>query len=857
MAVNKDFQTKRHSFWGGRRKGSKQNAPLFKEPKPFWRRWLLRFFFVFILVAALAGGTGYVVFTTVTSSYKKWAAEFNLEDINNLDHPGIIYDRNGEEIGRIFDENRSYVTLDQISPSMIDALVAQEDKSFWTHPGYDVVGIARAVKATATAQGEVSQGASTITQQLARGAYDLERRTKARGGSKYERKIVEIFLAMRIEEKYDKKQIIEFYLNRIYFGRGFYGIRAASLGYYGKEPVDLTVRESASLAALIKNPENYNPIRRPELNLKWRNDVIDRMQRSNYLTADEASRIKEMPLGLNPKPLERNTSYLYEMVKAQTLELFRSDRAEEIVKSAGIRVYTTIDKQMQEAAENTLQDQLKEIESQKDYKHVTLKDRLDPRVLQHKYLDAAVYAIDNKTGGIMVYVGGRDFTLSNYDVIASGQRPPGTALLPFLYACAFDNGLSPCNRYIDDAMDNRLVGIGGSEGILGEWGMELNKGSYLDSVTLRQALSWSKIAASARLGMQLGAKRFISELKLMGLTPPPRNPDSTEVNPTYYPRVYLGTEPQSLRELVLAYTSFPNLGSRPITAYVITKVTDSAGNILWENPLDKQHKQVKTTEPCTAFRVHSILREGLEKGAAMRVSPYLPSNFNGAIKTGTNYTFADNTLMGYGSSFTCGVWMGFLNDSSAIYPTAFSSDTCGPILGAVFHAAADRYDDKKLLPPDDTEEVEICCSSGQQATDFCFEPVLIDGKPSYERRTYLEYFRKGDVNLERCGIHGDGVPSLGDFVGSSVGAARVLAIEPILPKSPILVGDDPYGCELSLSPRHKDGAGLSESDSKLAQPLDNLKSDADAKADLLRSSEAQLDSPKPKLIQLPPIPLNL
>ncbi len=853
----KDFHTKRKAAGNRRRKGGDANAPLFKESKPFWKRWLIRLFVVFLLLSALGALSGYFVFTTVTSSYKKWAGEFNLEDINNLDHPGIIYDRNGEEIGRIFDENRSYVTLDQISSSMVDALVAQEDKTFWTHPGYDIVGIVRAMKSTASAGGEVSQGASTITQQLARGAYDLERRTIARGGTKYERKIVEIFLAMRIEEKYDKSQIIEFYLNRIYFGRGFYGIRAASLGYYGKEPVDLTVRESASLAALIKNPENYNPIRRPELNLKWRNDVIDRMQRSNYLTVDEATRIKEMPLGLNPKPLQRNTSFLYELVKNQAQELFRSDMAEEIIKSAGICVYTTIDKKMQEAAEATLQSQLNEIESQKDYNHVRLSDSNDPRVQQHRYLDGAVYAIDNNTGGIMAYVGGRDFTVSNYDVIASGQRPPGTALLPFLYACAFDNGLTPCNRFVDDAMDNRMVGIGGSEGILGEWGMELNKGSYLDSVTLRQALSWSKIATSARLGMQLGAKRFINELQMMGLTPPPRNPNSTEVNPSYYPRVYLGTEPMSMRELVLAYTSFPLLGSRPVTTHVITKVTDSNGTVLWENPLAAQTKKVQSTEPCTAFRIHSILREGLENGAAMRVTPYLPTNFNGAVKTGTNYTFADNTLVGYTSSITCGVWMGFLNDSPPIYPTAFSSDTCGPILGAVFRAAEGRYEDKKLLPPSDTEEVEICTFSGQQATDFCFEPVLIDGKPSYQRRTYLEYFPKGDVSLERCCIHGDGVPSLGDFVGSSVGASRVLAITPILPKSPALVGEDPYGCDLTLTPRHKDGAGLTEGESTLAQPLDALKSEEDAKADLLRSKESQLDMPKPETIQIPSFPITL
>ena len=272
-----------------------------RTPGSWWKRFLLRFCIVLGVATVTLGLIGYALFTSVTAKYQKWAEEFNLEDINNLDHPGIIFDRNGEEIGRIYDENRSYVTYDKISRAMIDALVAQEDKNFWTHNGFDPVGIVRAAKEAAAAGGTANQGASTITQQLARNAYDLEQRTSARGGSRYERKVVEIFLAMRIEEKYDKQQILEFYINRVYFGRGFYGIRAASLGYFGKEPADLTVREAASIAALIKNPENYNPLKNKDLNWRWRNDVIDRMERAGMLTAGEAARQKETPLALKAR----------------------------------------------------------------------------------------------------------------------------------------------------------------------------------------------------------------------------------------------------------------------------------------------------------------------------------------------------------------------------------------------------------------------------------------------------------------------------------------------------------------------------------------------------------------------------
>ena len=820
-----------------------------------------------LVMALLCAGLGYGLFVMVTSKYSRWADEFNLEDVNNLDHPCIIYDCKGREIGRIFDENRSYVPIREISRSMIDALVAQEDKTFWTHEGYDPVGIMRALKESVFSHGRANQGASTITQQLARNAYDLERRTLVRGGTRYERKVVEIFLARRLEKRYDKKQIIEFYLNRIYFGRGYYGIRAAALGYFGKEPRDLTVRESASLAALIKNPENFNPIRNPELNMRWRNDVIDRMQRSGYLSLKEADRVKKQPLGVNPNPLRRHTSFLHALVQQQAISLYDNpERGEEIVKSAGIRIHTTIDADLQRAAEQALQRQLLAIEQRADYNHTRYADPRDPQNDRHRYLDGAVYAVDNRTGATLVYVAGRDFERDNFDIIEGGKRPMGTALLPFLYMCAFDNGYTPCSRLVDDAMDNRLAGIGGSEGILGEWGMEVTKGRYMDSVTARQALEWSKIAASARLGMMLSARTnkaarpFINTLTKAGITPPPRNPESTEARPTYYPRVYLGTEPASLKEMVMAYTIFPNCGKRPITPYVISKVTDSRGTILWENPLHVSARMHSSTSSCTAFRLHSILQESLKEGSSTRMLPYLPSQFNGAVKSGTNYDFADASIFGYTSSLTCGVWIGYLNDRQAMYPEAFATDVCGPVLGEVLRAADGRYEDKVILPPPNVESVEICKHSGQIATNFCYESTTTHGKPGYVRPTYVEYFPKGDVTLSSCSVHGDGSPSLRDLIdnrGQNT-FSRVLPIAPVLPKGLALIGQDPYGCLLALNPKYRDlqpDSGepqmATEED---ALPADDESSDASGRSHV--DTDIQLRMPLP-LRYLPTTPLQL
>ena len=820
-------------------------------------RAIVRLLLMGLVTLALCIGAMYGLFVLVTAKYSRWADEFNLEDVNNLDHPCIIYDRNGDELGRIFDENRSYVTIDHISQSMVNALVAQEDKTFWTHEGYDPMGILRAMKEAALSHGHANQGASTITQQLARNAYDLERRTLVRGGTRYERKVVEIFLARRLEKRYNKKQILEFYLNRIYFGRGYYGIRAASLGYFGKEPADLTVRESASLAALIKNPENYNLIRNPKLNKRWRNDVIERMYRAGFLSAKEAERVKQQALEVRPNPLRRHTSFLHALVQQQAIDLFDSpERGEEIVKSAGIRIYTTIDGKLQRVAEEALRRRLEEIEKRPDYAHVRYSDPRDPANDQHRYIDGAVYAVDNKTGGTLVYVAGRDFERDNFDIIENGRRPVGTAMLPFLYMCAFDNGFSPISRLVDDAMDNRLAGIGGEEGILGEWGMEVSKGRYMDNITARQALEWSKIAASARLGMALsaksprGARAFAGSLQRAGITPPQRNPGSTEAHPTYYPRVYLGTEPVSLKEMVMAYTIFPNKGSRPIIPYVITKVTDSRGTILWENPLhvNAGKRMHKSTSPCTAYRLHDIMHESLREGAAVRVASCLPDGFNGAAKSGTNYDFADAALFAYTSSYTCGVWIGFLNDRRAIYPQAFASDVCGPVIGRLTHQAHGSYEDEPIKPPADTEAVEICRYSGQQATNFCYETLIRDGKPSYVRPTYVEYFPKGDVTLSMCTVHGDGSPSLNDLLdtrGNNL-FSRVLPVVPILPKGLALQGNDPYGCQQLLNPKYREDTpvaggvhGLQEDE---ALPADDAAEDEETPR---INSEIQLRMPLP------------
>lgn len=834
------------------------HTPKTAKQRSFFARLCIGFCWFSLFFAVLGGVAGVFVFYFVSEPYKQWAEEFDLERINDLEKPSVIYDRHGEEIGRIFVENRSYVTLDKVAPCMINALIAQEDARFRTHPGYDLQGMLRAVKEYIQAGGNVNQGASTLAQQLARNAYNLEQKALARGESKLGRKIVEIYLAIRITERYDRDQILEFYLNRVYLGSGFHGIRAASLGYFGKEPKDLTTREAASIAALIKNPTNISPFKSEVANKRWRNHVLDRMVAEGFLEKDEAKKLQKMPIGLNPKPLERGTSHIYDRIATQVTEYLGEDR----VNGSGLAIYTTLDKRIQHELDKSLTAQIDQIEQRKDYKHPKMRDRKigQPQV---NYLEGAGLVIDNQTGAILAYQGGRDFARRQYDAIELGARPPGTAMLPFMYATAFENGYSPVSLLSDEVIDNRLAGIGGMEGILGEWGVEAEKTRYEGQITARRALSLSKIAASLRLGMEMGTKPFLAKLGDLGIRKPERE-SGTEAAPVYRPRVFVGTESVSLKELTRAYTVFPNGGTHPDELYFLDKIKDEKGYTIWESPQSQGNRsQLRAMKPETSFQIHDILQQSLATGTARRIKPLLPAQFNGAVKTGTNYDFADHWLFGYNSRITCGIWIGFLNGKQAMYPNAFASDTCGSTFASIMKASEQRYPAARIQPPASISEVEICQATGKRASKYCYElePNSTKQAPRYRRNTYKEYFPSGAVQMDLCDVHSAididtdlGLIPTGDTSKSPLEeSSRILPVVPILPVQSTLLGKDPYQTELGISPRYLHGvdtvAGAPAEFIPEAQAVDDG-SEPDV-------NENALQLPEPPPIRIAPLDINL
>jgi membrane peptidoglycan carboxypeptidase len=754
----------------------------FYKRKGLWITLLV----LFLMVAICAVG-GLVFLNNYSREFRERAAtDYDLERINDLEVPSIILDRNGKEIGRIFVQNRSIIPISKVPQVFIHAIQAGEDSRFFSHHGVDYIGVIRA--GILNAQGS-KQGASTLTQQLARNAYSLKSEAVKRKETTIQRKMVEAFLARRIEDRYSKKEILEFYLNRIYFGSGFYGIRSASLGYFGKEPMDLTAAECASLVTLIKNPNGRSPLNNPEANLAGRNYVLGRMREEGLITRAELSDFRALPLGLNPQPLRRGTSHLYERIAdAVTLAL-----GEDALASGGFKIHTTILAEAQDAAEGALHRSLDKAESHPEYSHPKQKDFRKGGEKPAEYLQGAVLMVNHETGEVLAHVGGRDYAQVPFDFIESGKRSLGTAFFPYIYAAGLSDGLTPATLVADEPMDNRSVMIGGREGILGEWGMEIPSPPYkMKDITAREAFEDSKIAATVRFATETGLARVRDTAVAFGL--PLKDAE-------LLPRIAVGFEEVSMKHAVRAMETFPLGGmSGPEELVYLERVQDSTGKVVYRRERKPQQSQ-QIIDDATAWQIHSMMAGSMFRGSSSGVFENLVEKpFYGAGKGGTTHDFADTWFIGYNKRITCGVWTGFLaGNGDPIYPGAFSRDIAMPVWQAAMNAAAPSFGGDPLSAPDSVVNVSICSVSGQKATEFCQEHVedIATGTIRSRSTAKPEYFRKGTDTLPFCSIH-SGVGTLGDAVSPDMALLNMPALNavPIQPQQPVLLGDDPYHTEV-------------------------------------------------------------
>ena len=750
------------------------------------RRWFFKrkgFWLGLVLLALISGGAAWIFAVGYTKPYRERAATYDLSHINDLEEPSIILDRNGKEIGRIFVQNRSVISLKQVPEIFIKTLRAGEDSRFLTHHGVDYIGVVRALILNAKGG---NQGASTITQQLARNAYNLKDEAVLRKESRIERKLVEAFLARRIEDRYSKDEILTFYLNRIYFGSGFYGLRSASLGYFGKEPMELATEDCASLVTLIKNPNARSPLNNPELNKSGRNYVLGRMREEGMLSRSELARLKGTPLTLNPQPLRRGTTHLYERIA----DAVGGALGEDALASGKFKIHTTILAEAQNAAQKALLESLAKAEARPGYGHPKYQDYHKGSNKPAEYLQGAVLMLDHETGQVLAHVGGRDYAQVPYDFIELGKRPLGTAFFPYIYAAGLGSGQTPASLVEDEAMDNRAVMIGGQEGILGEWGMEISSPIYQGQITVREALENSKIAATVRFAGQTGLQRVVDTSVAFGL--PLQKAE-------LLPRLAVGFEEVSMKQAVRAMTTFSLGGmSGPEGLIYLDRVENSAGRVVYRREHQTQARR-QIIDEATAWQVHSMMAGSLYRGTSKGVfDGLLEKPFNGAGKGGTTAGFTDSWFIGYNKRITCGVWTGFLlGNGEPIYPGAFSRDLAMPIWQATMNAAAPSFGGESLKPPVGVVQVAVCSTSGQLATQYCQEHVEDINSGTIRSRStgVMEYFRKGTENLPFCNIHSG---ALGEGVSPEMALLNLPALDavPVRPKEPVLIGDDPYHTEV-------------------------------------------------------------
>ncbi|ACI20933.1 MULTISPECIES: penicillin-binding protein 1A [Thermodesulfovibrio] len=552
------------------------------------------FFFVLLFFIGVIGGYIYWIFS-------------DLPDVKALEgyrpfEASVVYSSDGQVLTEFFYERRKFVPHYEIPEIIKKAFVAAEDVRFYKHPGVDVIGILRALYRDIKAGGIV-EGGSTITQQLAKMLFLKPEKSITR-------KIKEAILSIQIERKYTKDEILGLYLNQAYFGNRAYGIAAASEAYFGKSFKELTHAQIALLASLPKAPSAYNPFKKPDIAIKRRNIVLQKMLEEGFITREQYNEALKEALPEHPYWRKFEAPYFVETLR-QELE---SKYGERLYKD-GLRIYSTIDYNLQKKAEEAVRNGLIEIHK-----------RVKPQV------QASLIAIDLKTGYVKALVGGNDFWETQYNRVFS-LRQPGSAFKPFVYAVALMDGWSP-----DDTILDSPVSFPGS--VQGKsWSPKNYNNEYHGEVPLRKAIALSLNAATVRLASQVGIKNVVEFAEQCGLT--------TKIHP--YLSTALGASDVKPIELTAAYSVFAT--GKKIKPVFYEKITDHNGITIEENKSEIQ--QILPEEIVEQMR--ELLQEVVLSGTAQKAKELGREVYG---KTGTTNDFSDAWFVGFDDNLLVGVWVG-------------------------------------------------------------------------------------------------------------------------------------------------------------------------------------------------------
>ena len=614
-----------------------------------------------------------------------------------------LLDAHDQRAFTIYREQRIEVPLSRMSPHLVRAIVAVEDQRFYDHKGIDLVRVAGAAISNLR-QGNRAQGASTLTQQLARNSFLTPEKT-------YTRKLKELVLARRIEAEFTKDEILELYLNKVYFGAGLYGAEAAALGYFGKPAADLDLAQAALLAGLVKSPSSYAPTVDLARATARRNVVLMVMRDSGVITADEHKKAVRQSVVLEDS-LRRGEAYgqyFKEAVRRELVERFGHAR----VYEGGLVVYTTVDLGMQKAAEAEVASALQEIEARQ-----AARRRKGAPAPTTPPLQAALVALDPQTGEVRALVGGRDFAASPFDRARQAKRQAGSAFKPFVYAAAIEAGYSPA--WLITNLDAPIKTPQGG------WTPE---DEHLESpvMTMRTALRTSSNRAAVHMLDDVGIPSAVSLAERMGVGGLPS-----------VPSLALGAGEVTLLSMTAAYGAFANQGLLPEPT-LIRRVETASGEVLYERKAEPQ----RVISESTAFMMTTMLADVVNSGTAWparRVGFTLPA----AGKTGTTNDYRDAWFFGFTPHLVSGVWVGY-DQPRTIMAGGYAAELAVPLWGRFMMRATKGNAPDWYEAPEAVTTATICPLSGKLATQECA------GEGG--AHVYTEYFASDRVPTEYCDLH--------------------------------------------------------------------------------------------------------
>ena len=624
-----------------------------------WTRLIKVLLVVFLVVFSV--GFGF-------SAYMIWG----MESLPEVDQPQTsrFYYHNQELMTTQFVENRTKVSLDEIAEEVIWATIAVEDRRFFDHSGFDLVGISRAAYRNLQ-EGQIIQGGSTITQQLAKNLFLSHDRT-------WQRKLEEAAITVQLERNFSKEEVLQKYLNTIYYGHATYGIEAAAQLYFEKPAAKLSLAEAALLAGLPRGPADYSPFIKEEATYKRQQKVLNLMKKEGFITAEEKEKALDQELSFEDKPsLPRDNNYVVDQVLNRELKEI-TGKDPDAIQKGGLNLHTTIDPHMQETAERILREELP----------TTGKDKHDVTQPQ-----GALIALNPNTGEIRALAGGRDYQETMLNRV-NKLRSPGSAFKPFVYAAALENGYTAAHTFTCEPVSFKEEGMDKPYEPT-----DFEGGFHYEDLTLRKALSESCNITAVKLGQELGANKIIEMAEKLGVNSP------IEANLS----LPLGTSEVTLLEMTASYAAFANGGYR-VEPVLLDKAIGSEGEIL----IDNSPQLDRVMNESVAYLMTDMMKDVVQSGSASTAANILQRPAAG--KTGTSRDYKNVYMVGYTPELVVGIYIGDDQEDSL---GETGGSLAAPLWAEFVEEASKDMALREFTRPEDILERTICPETGLLQSSNC------------------------------------------------------------------------------------------------------------------------------------------